>query len=109
MQNMLFELLTGMNEEQFMRKAQLMRNPEGADKDICPVCKSKIRTNEQGDKFCVNYEQCYEKVSDKCYWHRYADGTNMWSSPEECIKAMCDTDPEFAREFENLMSKDKDV
>ena len=70
----------------FIRKADLMRNPEGPKKDICPACKKRIVVNAKGDQYCENFNLDYEKQNPpKCYWHRYVDGLNYWSSPEEII------------------------
>ena len=89
MEDFIFQTTIGMTKEEFLRKAGLMRNPKNGH---CPICKKPIITNEQNDVFCSDYGK-----SNGCYWHRYADGLNYWSSPEECFAKMAETDPEFAK------------
>ena len=101
---MLFNSITGMSKEEFKRKAGLMRNPEGLEKPgRCPVCKAELKQNDQGDLYCSNYSSGYEKDGG-CYWHRYKDGLNYWSSPEEMFKAMVETDPEFKTFYDQAMN-----
>lgn len=95
MGDMVLESTIGMNKEQFLRTAGLMRNPEGFDgPKRCPLCKKKIITNEEGHMFCENFSSNYEK-DGKCYWHRYEDGLNYWSKPEEVFDTLAKKDPEF--------------
>lgn len=77
--DILLRSLIGMSRDEFKRKAGLMRNPE---RNHCPVCKKPIHANDQGDLFCENLNLNYENEGG-CFWHRYEDGTNYWSSPEE--------------------------
>ena len=105
-QNVIFQSILGMDKDEFMRKANLMRNPEGWDEEKrCPVCKKPIIIDkETGDMFCSNYSIGY-KTENKCYWHRYSDGLNYWSTPEEMVQSMCSKDPEFKKKFEDMFSK----
>ena len=75
------------NKKELLRKVALWRNPEGLDQNVCPECKGKIRTTEKGDKFCENYS-IDEKKEGACCWHRYANGLNYWSEPEELITVL---------------------
>lgn len=95
MKDIMMQLMTGMTSEQFARKAQLMRGPEGwGDEKSCPVCKKPIHVNEQGDTFCENFSLDYEK-NGRCFWHRWKDGTNHWSDPMEVMKGMAKDCPEI--------------
>jgi hypothetical protein len=86
-QDVVFQMVTGLTKEEFLRKAGLLRNPEGYGKTKhCPVCKSPIQ-EERGDLFCINHSLNYER-DGKCYWHRYADGTNYWTPASELIKVL---------------------
>lgn len=67
------------SKEDFMRSASLMRNPENGR---CPACKLQIRTNDKGDQYCQKFDLDYKK-NGGCYWHRYKDGLNYWSSIKE--------------------------
>jgi len=88
--------MTGMTSEEFNRKAQLMRGPKGwGENRYCPVCKKPIHTNDRGDRFCENFSLDYKK-NGKCFWHRWKDGTNHWSSPVEVMRAMAVDCPEIA-------------
>jgi len=100
---MLAQLLVG-DKEAFMRKAQLMRGPEGfGEKRYCPVCKKLIVKNEQGDMFCENHSLDYKK-NGKCFWHRYKDGTNYWSDPVEVMQSMAKEHPELQAILDEYMS-----
>ena len=93
-QDIIFQLTIGMNREEFKRKCGLMQNPEGLEKPgYCPICKKKLEQNDKGDLFC----QGYIAKESSCYWHRYADGLNYWSSPDEMFASMAKTDPEFKK------------
>lgn len=85
-QDILFSAVTGMDKDSFERKAGLRRNPELGR---CPICKEEIIYEDNGDMACKNFNK-------GCYWHRYSDGLNFWSSTEEIIRAKCKEDPEFA-------------
>jgi len=95
-----FESLLGMDKNHFTQKAVLMRNPEGFEKPgYCPICKKELHQNDQGDLFCKDYTPDYER-KDGCYWHRYEDGLNYWSTPEEMVKTMAEKNPRFKKVFE---------
>ena len=85
------EAMIGMNKDEFMRQAQLMINPEGyPERDICPICKNKIKKEENGDMFCENYTIDEKEIKNgKCFWHRYKNGLNYWSPPSQMIPVMC--------------------
>jgi len=103
-EDFVFQTTIGMTKNEFIRKDQLMRNPEGFEKPgYCPICKKELVINEQGDLFCKNFSIGYEK-DGRCFWHRYIDGLNYWSSPEEMVKSMCNKDPEFKRKYEKIYS-----
>ena len=82
--DLLLKSVIGMTKEEFLRKAILMRNPEGFAGDRCPNCKSNIKKNAHGDMWCEKHN-----LNDKtsCPWHRHHDGTNYWSSINEIIDA----------------------
>jgi len=86
----------GMSKDEFMRTANLKRNPEGfGEQKRCPVCKRPVEViNEDGDIACENFSLDYEK-NGKCYWHRWANGTNYWSSPKDVLEAAAKEFPEF--------------
>ena len=97
-----FHSTFGMSRNDFLRKAQLMRSPEGmSDNKYCPNCKKPVRTNEKGDMYCTNYSLDYEK-NGKCFWHRYADGLNYWSSPVEIAKVKAQEYPELRGVVESM-------
>jgi hypothetical protein len=104
LQDLMLQQIIGMDKEEFERTAGLMRNPEGSGKPgRCPVCKNKLIKNDRGDLFCVNFDVGYKK-NGKCFWHRYEDGLNYWSTPEEMFKSMCDKDPEFKAKYNQVYS-----
>ena len=99
MQRVLQNLLMG-NTEDVKRDINLQRNPEGiGDTKYCPVCKKPIQVNEQGDQMCENFSLDYKR-NGKCYWHRWNDGTNHWSSPIEIFDAFAKESPEFREIYE---------
>ena len=103
-QDIMFQSTLNMSKEEFLRKMGLMRNPKGWDEiKRCPVCKKEIKETENGVQ-CSNFSIDY-KESGKCYWHRYTDGLNYWSSPEEMFKVMCQKDPEFKKKFDEEYNK----
>jgi hypothetical protein len=74
--------------EEFQRKADLMRDPEGfGENKRCPVCKKSIKTDEQGDTYCGEFTVNY-KVRGGCFWHRYKNGTNYWTEPSELMQVL---------------------
>lgn len=82
-------------------KVNLARNPEGyKDPKRCPICKKEIKVDSKGGMFCSNYSPDYEK-SGKCYWHRYSNGLNYWSSPTEIMREACKKYPELKKMMEN--------
>lgn len=96
----IFEVL--MDVEKAKRKMHLMRGPEGiGDEKYCPVCKKPIHVGERGDMTCENFElrENYENT-DKCFWHRWHDGTNYWSEPMEIFEAFAKESPEFKEVLE---------
>lgn len=101
-QDIMFETVLGMSKDEFMRKANLMRNPEGFESPgHCPVCKKELIQSENGDLFCKNFSIQYETNADSgCYWHRYADGLNYWSSPNEMFEAMAKVNPSFKKIYD---------
>jgi len=103
-EDILFQSVINMTKKEFLRKAGLMRNPEGFEKPgYCPICKKELRQNDQGDLFCVDWTPGYEKEGG-CYWHRYADGLNYWSSPAEMFKVMAEKDPEFMKKYDQKIT-----
>lgn len=95
LKDVLFQATMGMDKKTFLRKAQLMRGPEGwGENRYCPVCKKPIHTNEQGDMTCENFSLGYEK-NGKCFWHRWKDGTNYWSDLMDVMKSMAKDNPEM--------------
>ena len=100
--SIMFEAILGMNKNEFLRKENLMRNPEWSENHgYCPVCKSEIVQNENGDLFCKNFSIQYETNGNGgCYWHRYADGLNYWSSPHEMFEAMAKVNPSFKKIYD---------
>ena len=103
--DLMCESLLGMDRKSFERKAQLMRGPEGFEKPgYCPVCKKELHVNDKGDLFCKDFNLDYEKKGG-CYWHRYADGLNYWSSPEELFSVMADKNPAFKDAYEKIMNE----
>jgi hypothetical protein len=104
-QDFVFQNMLGMDKAAFLRKAGLMRNPEGFEKPgYCPICKKELRQNDQGDLYCTDWNPGYEKEGG-CYWHRYADGLNYWSEPEEIFKVMAENDPEFKKMYDQAKSR----
>lgn len=72
-----------------MLYAIMKRNPEGMYGDVCPNCKSKLKQNKKGDLHCENFTLTSLEIEcGKCPWHRYSDGTNYWSPPEELMKIL---------------------
>jgi hypothetical protein len=84
MRELLFRVHLGCSESEFFRKVGLCRNPE---RGRCPICKKQVELSGNGDRHCENFSLNHEK-DGKCYWHRYADGTNYWTSPEELMRVM---------------------
>jgi len=103
--DLMCEALLGMDRKSFERKAQLMRNPEGFEKPgYCPVCKKELIQNDQGDLYCKDWNPGYE-TQGGCFWHRYADSLNYWSSLEEMFEVMAAKDPEFKRMYDQARSR----
>ena len=103
-EDILLKSTIGMDRKTFIRTAQLMRNPEGLEKPFrCPVCKKEIHKNEQNDLYCSAFNISYEKEGG-CFWHRYADGLNYWSPPEDMFKVMAEKNEEFRKVYESSQS-----
>jgi len=103
-EDLILQNTIGMDKKTFMRKAQLMRNPGGFEKPgYCPVCKKDLIQNDQGDLFCEDFNISYEEKGG-CFWHRYADGLNYWSEPEEMFAVMAKNDPKFKEKYDRVIS-----
>jgi len=99
-EDLVFQNVVGMDKDAFLRNAQLMRGPGGFEKPgYCPICKKELVKNEQGDLYCKDFNIGYKKEGG-CFWHRYKDGLNYWSEPEEMFKDMAAKNPEFKKAYE---------
>lgn len=103
-QDIMFKAMLGMDKNEFVRKANLMRNPEGFEKPgYCPVCKKEL-VQDNGNLFCKDFSTQYD-TKGGCYWHRYEDGLNYWSSPQEMFDAMAKKDPDFKKIYDAALSR----